>query len=152
MGFTPDIIVTGPDGLDIALVAGVKTSPTGLDEWERQLKKYMAGMHASVGLLVTPERLWLYKDQYLSRSEDSIVRAGEFNVRDLLSFENCGARSRDAAVFEQAVQSWLEGLSTESGLRELSPELRAATKMYIVPAISDGTIRAGHPRPSLTAY
>jgi hypothetical protein len=57
----------------------------------------------------------------------------------------------DAQAFEQLVQSWLEGLATESGLRELPTELRSTAQLYIVPAVTKGAVRAGHPRLSLSA-
>jgi hypothetical protein len=150
MAFEPDIIVTGPEGSEIALVVEVKMQLRDVQDSERQLKRYMLGMGSPVGLLITPERLWLYRDQYLSSSENSIARVGEFDVSKILNFELAKSRQNDALAFEQLVQSWLEGLSTESGLRELPNLLKSAVQMYIVPAISQGTVRAGHPRPSLS--
>ena len=101
--------------------------------------------------LVTPQNLWLYSDQYLTSSEDSIRQVAAFDITNLLNFRPSGAGQRDALALEGVVQSWLEGLGTESGLRELPAELRRAVQLYIVPAISQGMIRAGHPRPSLSA-
>ena len=150
MGFEPDIVVTGPEGTEIALVVEAKTKLYDFDATERQLKEYMVGMRCPVGLLVTPERLWVYRDQYISASDDSITKVGEFDLTNVLKFDEAGVRRKDLA-FEVLVQSWLEGLSTESGLRQLAPELRAAAQTYIVPAISQGGIRAGHPRYSLSA-
>lgn len=146
MPFEPDIIVSEPEGFGITLVVKVRTSAEGIEELERQLKKYMVGMGSPVGMLVTPEHLWLYRDQYLSKSQDSVAKVGEFDVRNIFR----GVPSRDASAFEQQVQSWLEGLSSESGLRKLPPKLRAAAEFYIVPAILHGEIRAGHPRSSLS--
>jgi hypothetical protein len=151
MAFKPDIIVTGPDSSDIALVVEVKTSIRNLESSERQLKEFMTAMSCPVGLLVTPRRLWLYRNRYLGTSEDSIVRIGEFDVHDVLNFEPSGVGRKSGFQFEQLVQAWLEGLSTEAGLRELSADLRRAAEWYIVPAISQGTIRAGHPRSALSA-
>jgi hypothetical protein len=142
MAFEPDIIVTGPDGSEIALVVEVKTNLRGLEISEQQLKRFMAGMLVPVGLLVTPDKLRLYRDEYLSSSEDSITKVGEFDVKGFLNSAQAGSER----ALEQLVQTWLEGLSTESGLRELSPDLRSAAQRYIVPAISQGAIRAGHPR------
>jgi hypothetical protein len=142
MAFEPDIIVTGPEGSEIALVVEVKMNLRDLKTAEQQLKTFMAAMRTPIGLLVTPDRLLLYRDQYLPSSEESIAKVGEFDVRNLLK----SAQAGDELAFERLVQSWLEGLSTESGLRELSPELRGAVQRYIVPAISHGEIRAGHPR------
>jgi len=151
MAFEPDIIVTGAESSEIALVAEVKTNIRDIESTKLQLKKFMAAMRCPVGLLVTPDRLWLFRDRYLSSSEDSIAQVAEFDVKSVLNFERARTGRADALAFEQLVQSWLEGLDTESGLRELPSELRRAAQLYIVPAISQGTIRAGHPRSSLSA-
>jgi Uma2 family endonuclease len=150
MAFEPDIIVTGPEPSEIALIAEVKTSSRSIDDSERQLKSYMAAVGSPVGLLVTPEHLRIYRDQYLP-SGDSIIRVGEFNVRDILQFEKSGNAAADALGFERQVQSWLEALSTESGLEQLTPEFRRAAQMYIVPALTQGSVRSGHPRLPITA-
>ncbi|HXJ93919.1 MAG TPA: hypothetical protein VMT20_13800 [Terriglobia bacterium] len=150
MLFQPDIIVTGPEGSDIALVVEVKTHVHDLESSERQLKRYMVGMGCPAGLLVTPGRLWLYRNRYSGASEDSIERVGEFDLRNVAGLETAATR-RSEVEFEQFVQSWLEGLGTEAGLRELPAELRRAAEWYMVPAISQGTIRAGHPRSVLSA-
>jgi len=151
MAFEPDIVVTDPESAQFALVVEVKAESRGLGESVRQLKTFMLGAGCPIGLLVTPERLWILRDQYLSSSEDSIAEVGEFDVKDVLNFRPSGAAGRDALAFERLVQSWIEGLSTESGLRELPAGLRGAAEMYIVPAISQGVVRAGHPRYSLSA-
>jgi PD-(D/E)XK nuclease superfamily len=53
MAFEPDIIVTGPEPGEIALIAEVKTTSRSMDEAERQLKTYMATVSSSIGLLVS---------------------------------------------------------------------------------------------------
>jgi len=144
MAFEPDIVVTGPEGSEIALVVEVKMNFRRLEDSERQLKLFMTAMGAPVGALVTPDRLWLYRDEYLSWREDSITKVGEFDVRNIFHFQPSGASSE--LEFERFVQSWIERLPKESSLRELPPDLRAAAQMYIVPAVSQGEVRAGHPR------
>jgi len=151
MAFEPDIIVTSPESSEIVLVVEARTFVRSLADSERQLKKYMAAVGSPVGLLVTPERLRLYRDQYLPSSEDSITTAAEFDVTKVLPFHPTGDRRVDALAFERDVQSWLEGLSTESSLRELPPELRRAVELYIVPAVSWGAVRSGHPRFEVSA-
>jgi hypothetical protein len=151
MIFEPDIIVTGPEPSDVMLVVEVKTTSGHLDNAERQLTKYMAAMRSPVGMLVTPEKLWLYRDQYLSTSEESIKRVGEFDVGNILRFDAERGNRNVTVDFENTVQTWIEGLTTESGLRGLPPDLRRAVQSHIVPAISQGIIRAGHPRPSSIA-
>jgi hypothetical protein len=151
MAFQPDIIVTGADSSEIALVAEARTKLRDVESSKLQLKKFMVGISCPVGLLVTPERLWLFRDQYLASSEDSVTQVAEFDVKSVLNFAQSRTARDDEPAFEQLVQSWLEGLATESGLQALPTELRSAAQLYIVPAVSQGTIRAGHPRLSLSA-
>lgn len=151
MAFEPDIIVTSGDSFDVALVIETKINSHRLDNTERQLKSYMAGMRSPVGILVTPEKLRLYSDQYLPSPEESIRLVGEFEVRSLLRFGAKRGKPNAAAEFETAVQSWIEGLTTEAGLRELPPEFKHAAQLYILPALSQGELRAAHPRPIVHA-
>ncbi|MGA8029203.1 MAG: hypothetical protein WB992_18845 [Bryobacteraceae bacterium] len=65
MAFEPDIIVTGPEPSEIALVAEVNISSRSIEDSEYQLKNYMAAIRSPVGLLVTPEHLRIYRDRYL---------------------------------------------------------------------------------------
>jgi len=150
MAFEPDIIVTGPETAEIALVAEVKTSSRSIDDSERRLKRYMVAVSSPLGLLITPEHLRIYRDQYLP-SSDSVIKVAEFNVRDVFRFAQSGNAAVDAFGFERQVQSWLETLSTESGLKQLTPELRRAVQLYIVPALTQGSVRSGHPRIPITA-
>jgi len=151
MALDPGIIVTDPESSEIAMVVEVKTDLRDLVSSERQLKRFMSTMGCPVGLLVTPRILRLYHDQYTSLSEDSIAQVGEFDVGDILHFAPAGKGRQDEFDLERVVQSWLESLATESGLRELPAELRRAALFYIVPAISQGSVRAGHPREPLAA-
>jgi hypothetical protein len=151
MAFDADIIVTDGEGSDIALVVEAKTAVRDLESAEHQLKRYMTGMQCPVGILVSPERLWLYRNRYLDSPADSVARVGEFDVSNVFHFTPSGSGRNSAFAFEAEVQSWLEGLRTEAGLRDLPADLRRAVRLYIDPAISNGTIRAGHPRESLSA-
>jgi hypothetical protein len=150
MEFEPDIVVTGPEPSEIALVVEVKTSSRTIIDSERGLKSYMAAVRSPVGLLVTPDRLRIYRDRYLPSSENSVAKVEEFDVRDILRFDVTGNAIADALAFERHVQSWLEALSTESGLRELTPEVKRAAVRYIVPALAQGSVRSGHPRSAIS--
>jgi hypothetical protein len=81
MAFQPDIIITTPDG--ISLVAEAKVTLPNLKRTEEDLKQYMVGMQCPIGLLITPERMWLYRDSYTTRSPQSVQRVGEFDLRPL---------------------------------------------------------------------
>jgi hypothetical protein len=145
MGFQPDIIVTDRDGSDLEMVVKATTAIPDFGIAEGQLKKYMASMKCSVGMLVSPERLWLYEDRYLD-SSDSITLVDSFDVSKVPDFARFRSERNSASLFEEKVQSWLEGLRTEAGLRELPPELRKAVRVYVDPAILNGSIRAAGPR------
>ena len=146
MVFEPDIIVTGPDASDIPLVVKVDVSSQMLEDSERQLKAKMTSLGSPVGLLVTPQRIRFYHDQFLPSIEESITQVGEFDVKEILCFRPTPHTQADSFDFERNVQSWLEGLSTESGLLRLSPEFKKAAQMYIVPALTQGVVRSAHPR------
>jgi hypothetical protein len=105
----------------------------------------MAGIKCPVGIVVSPDRLWLYEDRYLN-SSDSITLIDSYDVSKVLGFAPFGSARDSEFLFEEKVQSWLEGLRTEAGLRELTPELRKAVRRYVDPAILNGSIRAAHPR------
>lgn len=148
MPFEPDVIVTSSEGLGVLLVAEVKLSLTDKSQAEEQLKRYMVSMRCPVGLLVTPERLWIYSDSYSVAGLESVECVGEFPLFGLRALRlDADAFSRQPAfALEQAVQRWLEGLSTESERQTLPPALREALEEYVVPALNEGQVRAAGPR------
>jgi len=147
MSFGPDIIVTDPESSDIVLVVEVKTSERNLPTSESQLKRYMVGMRCPVGILVTPKRFRLYRDRYLGTSEDSITRVADFDTEYALTFEISEDDRRGEYHFVRRIQTLLEGLNSEAGLRELPDDLRRAAQLYVFPAVSQGVVRARRPRP-----
>lgn len=130
----------------MALVVEAELTNQTLEDSERQLKANMASLGSPVGLLITPQRLRLYRDRYLPLLEDSITKVGDFDLNNILRFRSTQNDRADSLDFERSVQAWLEGLSTESGLKGLSPELRRAAQEYIIPALAQGVVRSGHPR------
>ena len=83
MPFQPDILVTSPDEPRVTLVIEAKVHLPNLDRTEAQLKQYMVRMQCPIGMLITPERMWRYRDTYTTRAPDSIQRAGEYNIESL---------------------------------------------------------------------
>ncbi len=147
--FEPDLIVTTDNGTELALVVETKLHSRFLSETEGELKQYMLGMQCPVGLVTTPRTIRLYHDQYLSASEESVELVGEYSAPPdwVVWQEHTGFVQNGAGVaFEDAVRVWLEGLTTEWGLRSLSPELRQAVEWYLIPALNQGVLRAAHPR------
>ena len=66
MAFEPDIIITTPGGRIMVIEA--KVAMTDLPHTEEALKRYMVGMQYPFGLLITPEKGWVYRDSYSSFS------------------------------------------------------------------------------------
>jgi hypothetical protein len=141
MAFEPDIFVTTPDG--ITLVIEAKVTLPNLQRAEEDLKQYMVGMQCPIGLLITPERMWLYRDFYTTRSPQSVQCIGEFNVKSLWQ----QPPPSQGEAFEMFVQRWLEDLA-EQPTREVPEGLREALREYVLPAVNSGEVRAAHPRYS----
>ncbi len=141
MAFQPDIIITTPDG--ISLVAEAKVTLPNLKRTEEDLKQYMVGMQCPIGLLITPERMWLYRDSYTTRSSQSVQRVGVFVLRPLWR----RPPPSQGAPFEIFVQQWLEDLANQP-TKELPDGLREALREYVLPAVTSGDVRAAHPRYS----
>ncbi|WP_160174562.1 hypothetical protein [Archangium violaceum] len=153
MPFEPDVIVTASEGLGVSLVAEVKRSLTDKSHAEEQLKRYMVSMRCPVGLLVTPEKLWIYNDSYSRPGLASVECVGEFPLTGLrvLPMDAAAFPSQPAFALEQAFQRWLEGISTDSERQKLPPGLREALEEYVVPALNEGQVRAAGPRSALSS-
>ncbi len=141
MAFRPDIVINTPEGT--TLVVEVKVHLPNLRGIEDGLKRYMVGMQCPVGLVVTPERIWLYKDSYSSRTPESVELVGVFDAKSLWR----QPPPLDEVRFEVFVQDWLCDL-TEQRSEELPCDARKALREYVLPAVTQGEIRAGHPRYS----
>ncbi len=140
MAFQPDILVTTPEG--VMLVVEAKVILPNLSRTEEDLKEFMVRMQCPIGLLITPERMWLYRDFYTTGSRKSVERIGEFNVTPLWPKRP----PSHPGPFEMFVQQWLEDLVTEQPYKDLPKELREALREYVMPAVARGEVRAAHPR------
>ncbi|MGA2136665.1 MAG: hypothetical protein ABSH50_30615 [Bryobacteraceae bacterium] len=137
--FQPDIIVTGPDG--VLLVVDAKTTLTDLARSEEQLKRYMSGMQCPTGVLITPEHMWVYRDLYTAPSPESIRRIAEFDMWGLWQ----QPPPVEAISFEIFVQQWLERLAQQP-TQDLPAKISGALREYVLPAVTNGEVRAAHPR------
>lgn len=151
MPFEPDFIVTGPDPSEVALVVEAKASDRVPDEAKNQLKNFMRSLGSPVGLIITLDRILLYRDAYLPSAEESIKEVGDFETPGILRWHHARQPVRETRDFERRVQSWLESLVTESGVKSLAPEFKRAAELYLVPALQQGVVRSTHPRPNLNA-
>ena len=100
----------------------------------------MVLMQCPIGMLITPERMWLYRDSYTTRAPDSIQRVGEYNIKSLWR----ETPPTQGTLFEAFVQHRLEDLA-KTPAQGLPSDLRDALREYI-PAITTGDVRAAHPR------
>ena len=142
MAFEPDIVVTAQDDPRINLVVEAKTHLRDMERTEAGLKRYMVGMQCPIGLLITPEHLWLYRDSYVALTPDSVIRVGDFNISEGIWGQTPPSQS---SRFESFVQQWLEDLP-QRPLFSFPPDLSDAIREYIIPAVTTGEVRAAHPR------
>ncbi|HEX4595169.1 MAG TPA: hypothetical protein VH157_12880 [Bryobacteraceae bacterium] len=98
-------------------------------------------MQCPMGMLITPERMWLYRDSYTTRAPDSIQRVGEYNIKSLWR----ETPPTQESLFEAFVQRRLEDLATTPA-QGLPNDLGDALREYVLPAITTGDVRAAHPR------
>jgi hypothetical protein len=143
-----DIIVSSPDATEVRLVVEAKLRVPNLGKTERELKNFMLQLSCPLGLLVSPQRLWVYLDRFTSDSEESVERLGEFNVEGLIKFHLPEIEGPETGfAFENAVQDWLESLAaTTTQDRVKDPRLLEAISHYILPAVESGVVRAAGPR------
>jgi hypothetical protein len=139
MAFQPDIIVTGPEG--VMLVVEAKTTLPNLRDSEEQLKRYMIGTQCPTGVLITPKHMWLYRDVFTARSPESIRQIGSFETKGFWR----QSPPTQSTAFEIFVQQWLERLAHEP-TQDLPRDVRQSLSEYVLPALTNGEVRAARPR------
>jgi hypothetical protein len=141
MEFRPDVLVMEPDHPALALVAEVKASVPDLKGAEGQLKEYMSARQCPVGMIVTPERTWVYHDTFADGPHESIERIGEFVTADLLRLPSAPS---DERALTHAVRTWLERVAS-SWMDALPPsvEVRRSLLTHLVPAVMEGRVSSG---------
>jgi hypothetical protein len=139
MAFEPDIVINNADGR--VMVIEAKVAVNDLPRTKEALKGYMVGMHYPFGLLITPEKGWLYRDSYSSLSSASVQQLEEFDSAQIWR----QSPPRHGLQFEAFVQQWIEDLA-EYPSESLPPKLRDVVQLYVLPAIAAGEVRAAHPR------
>jgi hypothetical protein len=139
MPFRPDILITESHRVSVVVQATVALPD--LEATEEGLKQYMVGVACPIGLLITPTRMWLYRDFYTARSSESVQRVGEFDLTEVWLQPPPSQQDR----FELFVQLWLEYLHAYP-IQEMPVELREALDEYILPEVRTGEVGAAHPR------
>jgi hypothetical protein len=145
MSLSPDfyVIASGSPGA-IQLVVEARLTNQLNASGEKQLKRYMLGMDCPVGLLVTPEKFWVYRDTYTNRTESSIERRGPFRVPVDSEIVRV-AKNGNPIDFEHAVRAWLERLARTRSLKGFSADAVDAFDTLILPALASGEIRSSGP-------
>ncbi len=139
MAFEPDIIISTPEGR--LMVIEAKVSMNDLARTEEGLKRYMIAMQYPFGLLITPEKGWVYRDSYSSLSPASIQQVEEFDSFPIWRQNP----PREPLEFEAFVQRWIEDLA-DFPTQSLPPQLKDIVQGYVLSAIAAGEVKAAHPR------
>ncbi|HEY6465367.1 MAG TPA: hypothetical protein VIY69_05205 [Candidatus Acidoferrales bacterium] len=140
-----DIIVRSADSTETKLLVETKLKIADVSRAEEQLKGAMLQLSCPVGVIVTPEQMWVYADEYTSTKPTSIQLVGEFSIADLLRYK--ASSDDDGRRFERFVQHWLETLPQIASRRSVTDKkLWDALSRFVVPAIETGDVRAAAPR------
>lgn len=140
--FTPDIFVRDPDIFTTSLVAGVHPENEVPAEVERGLKEYMVNGNCSVGVILTPARLRIYTDEYLSRSIDSVKLVGDFPTQELFG---TASNMKTRPELESELIDWLDRLADASYFSGSDPIMDRTINRYIVTAVSGQDVAFAHP-------
>lgn len=140
MAFEPDIIIKSPDGGRL-MVIEAKVAMNDLPRTEEGLKGYMVAMQYPFGLLITPEKGWVYRDSYFSLYPASVQQVEELDSTQIWRQDP----PREPLKFEAFVQRWIEDLA-DFPTQSLPPQLKNIVERYILPAIAAGEVKAAHPR------
>lgn len=156
MPFSPDIIVTMDDGSRILLVAEARRAEIRKED-ESKLKFYMTQMRCPTGLLITPDRIEIFRDLYTDHTEKSVELVGDFpspTSWEIFRVPHHGSPTsepRDLGLeesFENTVRFWLEelGSSSSANFSKIPKDTKEALADYVLPALAEGIVRSGGPR------
>ena len=147
----PEIIVTNPDGEYLILVE-VKLNDNIDHNGIEQLKRSMAFMNCSTGILVSGERIYLLRDSLEEFDGASINIVGEARLpHTLLPPPDYQWKDEPALAFESQIQVWIEGLTFSSNVQKLPNDLRKLLNESILSLLRWGEVRSAGPRWSKAA-
>jgi hypothetical protein len=148
----PDIVVISPDG-EYLMVVEVKLNDGNIyvQQAIEQLKRYMASIACSVGLVVAGERIILLRDSFEEANGASIKVIGEAKLLNSLLPKADGQWKESSDLeFESRVQQWLEKLNLTANISNLPDDLRELMSEPII-RLRLGEVRAASPRWSKVA-
>lgn len=146
MSFQPDIVVASPGQSSAHLVVEVRLRAEDNRNASAALKHYMLRMRSPTGILVTRDRVSIFRDSFQSDSEQSVQEVGAIptsRIPELQSFAM--GLSTDPVAFEDAVQSWLVQLRNRM-VHGFATGVDPILGEHVMPALAMGEIRAGGPR------
>jgi Type I restriction enzyme R protein N terminus (HSDR_N) len=147
----PDIIVTSQEG-EYLIIVEVKLKNISDQNAIEQLKRTMASIGCSVGLVVAGDRVILLRDSLEKYNGESIDVVGEAKLPDsLLPPADEQWKGNPAIEFESRVQRWLEKLKLTASMDNFPNELRNLLGESIITLLQIGEVRAGGPRWSKVA-
>jgi Type I restriction enzyme R protein N terminus (HSDR_N) len=147
----PDIVVISPDG-EYLMIVEVKLKDVEEQNAIKQLRRYMASIGCSVGLVVSGEHITLLRDSFEKSGGESIDVVGEARLPDsLLPPADKQWQEERALEFESRVQRWLEKLKLTSSMENLPDDLRKLFGEPIISLLRLGEVRAAGPRWSKAA-
>lgn len=144
----PDIIVTERgDYAERFIVIEVKAHAAALLDVEDDLRAYMVHNNFTLGMLIAPGTIRLYKNLYTGYGADSVTLLGAYPLPDFDSFARAPTGDRSSmANLEDAVQRWIERLPTPEALTHLAPALRQTLEVEFAPYVRIGEVRAAKHR------
>lgn len=147
----PDIIVTSQEG-EYLIIVEVKLKNISDQNAIEQLKRTMASIGCSVGLVVAGDRVILLRDSLEKYNGESIDVVGEAKLPDsLLPPADEQWKGNPAIEFESRVQRWLEKLKLTASMDNFPNDLRNLLGESIITLLQIGEVRAGGPRWSKVA-
>jgi predicted type IV restriction endonuclease len=147
----PDIVVISPDG-EYLMIVEVKFKGVEEQNAIKQLRRYMASIGCSLGLVVSGEHITLLRDSFEKSGGESIDVVGEARLPDsLLPPADRQWQGERALEFESRVQRWLEKLKLTSSIENLPDDLRKLFGEPIISLLRLGEVRAAGPRWSKAA-
>ncbi len=112
-----------------------------------QLRRLMAAIGCSAGLLVAGERVILLRDSFEESNGASVYVVGEAKLPDfLLPPADEQWRGNPGLEFESRVQRWLEKLKHTASIENLPDDLKALFGEPIISLLRLGEVRAAGPR------
>jgi Type I restriction enzyme R protein N terminus (HSDR_N) len=144
----PDILVTSPDGEYLMIVEVKLNDVSTLSQRAiEQLRRLMAAIGCSTGLLVAGEHVILLRDSFEESNGASVHVVGEARLPDfLLPPADEQWRGNPGLEYESRVQRWLENLKRTASIENLPDDLKALLSEPIISLLRLGEVRAAGPR------